>query len=92
MLKELPGQYGKNVGTTGVKVYVCGVCGYEYVGDPDAEPEDHACPENAKGGRIIPAACEGSFCGISGNGRFRSDVLRIGDRHRRHDDGTGNRD
>lgn len=44
MLKELLDQYGKNVDTTGKKVYVCGVCGYEYVGDLDAEPEDYVCP------------------------------------------------
>ena len=44
MLKELLDQYGKNVDTTGKKVYVCGVCGFEYVGDLDAKPEDYVCP------------------------------------------------
>ncbi|WP_296769157.1 rubrerythrin [Selenomonas sp.] len=28
----------------GKKIYVCAVCGYEYVGDLDAEPDDFACP------------------------------------------------
>lgn len=28
----------------GKKIYVCAVCGYEYVGDLDAEPEDFVCP------------------------------------------------
>ncbi len=26
------------------KVYVCSVCGFEYEGDLDAEPEDYKCP------------------------------------------------
>ncbi len=30
--------------TTGKKVYVCPVCGYEYVGDINAEPDDWTCP------------------------------------------------
>lgn len=28
----------------GKKVYVCPVCGYEYVGDINAEPDDYVCP------------------------------------------------
>jgi rubrerythrin len=28
----------------GKKIYVCSVCGYEHVGDLDAEPDDFACP------------------------------------------------
>ena len=28
----------------GKKVYVCPVCGYEYVGDLDSEPDDWKCP------------------------------------------------
>ncbi len=44
MLKKLLDQYGKNVDTTGKMVYVCGCCGYEYVGDLNAEPEDYVCP------------------------------------------------
>ena len=27
----------------GKKIYVCGCCGYEYIGDLDAEPEDFVC-------------------------------------------------
>jgi len=30
--------------TTGKKIYVCPVCGFEYVGDINAEPEDWTCP------------------------------------------------
>ena len=44
LLQELLDKYQKNIDTTGKKVYVCGVCGYEYVGDLDAEPEDYVCP------------------------------------------------
>lgn len=44
MLRKLLDQYRKNVDTTGQKVYVCGLCGYEYVGDLDAEPDDYVCP------------------------------------------------
>ncbi|MCR4574857.1 MAG: rubrerythrin [Lentisphaeria bacterium] len=44
LLQELLDKYGKNVDTTGKKVYVCGCCGYEYVGDLDAEGEDYVCP------------------------------------------------
>ena len=44
MQKELLDQYGQNADPTGKKVYVCGVCGFEYVGDLDAEPEDYVCP------------------------------------------------
>ncbi len=28
----------------GKTVYVCGCCGFEYIGDLDAEPEDFVCP------------------------------------------------
>ena len=44
VLKGLLDRYGKNVDTTGKKVYVCGCCGFEYIGDLDAEPEDYVCP------------------------------------------------
>ena len=44
VLKELLDRYGKNIDTTGKKVYVCGCCGFEYVGDLDGEPEDYVCP------------------------------------------------
>lgn len=30
--------------TAGQKVYVCPICGYEYVGDINAEPDDWTCP------------------------------------------------
>lgn len=29
---------------SGKKVYICGCCGYEYIGDLDGEPEDYVCP------------------------------------------------
>ncbi|MBQ7652451.1 MAG: hypothetical protein IJS15_15945 [Victivallales bacterium] len=44
ILQKLLDKYGKNIDTTGKKVYVCGCCGYEYVGDIDAEPEGYVCP------------------------------------------------
>ena len=44
LLQELLDKYKKNIDTTGKKVYVCGVCGYEYVGDLDAEPDSYVCP------------------------------------------------
>ena len=28
----------------GKEIYVCGVCGFEYIGNLDAEPEDYICP------------------------------------------------
>ena len=28
----------------GKKIYVCACCGFEYIGDLDAEPEDYVCP------------------------------------------------
>ena len=28
----------------GKKIYVCACCGYEYIGDLDAEPDDYVCP------------------------------------------------
>ena len=44
LLQELLDKYNKNIDTTGKKVYVCGCCGYEYVGDLDAEPDSYVCP------------------------------------------------
>ena len=44
ILQALLDKYGKNIDTTGKKVYVCGCCGFEYVGDLDAEPDDYVCP------------------------------------------------
>lgn len=29
---------------SGEKVYVCGCCGFEYIGDLEGEPEDFVCP------------------------------------------------
>ena len=34
----------EKVDTAGKKVYVCPVCGYEYVGDINSEPDDWTCP------------------------------------------------
>ena len=44
ILQQLLDKYQKNVDTTGKQVFVCGCCGYEYVGDLDAEPDDYVCP------------------------------------------------
>ena len=44
ILQKLLDKYGKNIDTTGKKVYVCGCCGYEYVGDLDDEAENYVCP------------------------------------------------
>lgn len=44
LLQKLLDRYQQHVDTTGRKIYVCGVCGYEYVGELDAEPEDFVCP------------------------------------------------
>ena len=30
--------------TAGKKVYICSVCGFEYVGDLNSEPDDYICP------------------------------------------------
>ena len=44
LLQEILDKCQKNIDTTGKKVYVCGCCGYEYVGDLDAESDDYVCP------------------------------------------------
>ena len=45
VIDELLKKYNPpKVDTTGKKVFVCPVCGYEYVGDIDAEPENWTCP------------------------------------------------
>ena len=44
LLQELLDQYQQNIDTTGKDVYVCVMCGYEYVGDLDSESEDFVCP------------------------------------------------
>lgn len=38
------GQPVESVVPEGQKVYVCPVCGYEYIGDIGAEPEEFTCP------------------------------------------------
>ncbi|MBR6712848.1 MAG: rubrerythrin [Selenomonadaceae bacterium] len=47
VIEELFKQYKpdfKPADTAGKKVYVCPCCGYKYVGDLDAEPDDWTCP------------------------------------------------
>ena len=44
LIQSILDQGDQNVDTTGKDVYVCGACGYEYVGDLDAEPDDFVCP------------------------------------------------
>ena len=42
---ELVEKYApESVKTNNGKRYVCSVCGYEYVGDLDKEPDDYTCP------------------------------------------------
>lgn len=46
------GQSAQNTDKTensGEKVYVCKVCGYEYIGDLSDEPDDYVCPICHKG-------------------------------------------
>ncbi len=42
ILDKYAGKYAKE--TTGQKVYSCSVCGFEYVGDLNNEPDDYKCP------------------------------------------------
>ena len=44
LLKEILDAQNQNVDTTGKEVFVCGVCGFEYVGDLSSEPDDFVCP------------------------------------------------
>lgn len=45
VIKEILEKYKPaKVDTEGKKVYVCPVCGYEYVGDIDSESDDWTCP------------------------------------------------
>lgn len=45
VIKEIFEKYKpEKVDTEGKKVYVCPICGYEYVGDINSEPEDWTCP------------------------------------------------
>ena len=43
LMQEILEQYGQTKAPEG-KTYVCAVCGYEYVGDLDAEGDDYVCP------------------------------------------------
>ena len=42
ILDKYAGEYAQE--TNGQKVYACSVCGFEYVGDLDKEPDDYKCP------------------------------------------------
>lgn len=44
LLKEILEDAGKYVEKPEGDVYVCGACGFEYIGDLDAEPDDYVCP------------------------------------------------
>lgn len=44
MKKILEKHSPESLDTEGKKIYVCGCCGFEYVGDLDAEGEDFVCP------------------------------------------------
>lgn len=45
VMKQLLEKYSpESLNTEGKKIYVCGCCGFEYVGDLDAEGEDYVCP------------------------------------------------
>lgn len=44
LLKEILEDNGQYVEKPEGDVYVCGCCGFEYVGDLDAEPDDYVCP------------------------------------------------
>ena len=45
VIKEILDKYKPaKADNTGKKIYVCPVCGYEYVGDINSEPDDWTCP------------------------------------------------
>ncbi|MCR5175776.1 MAG: rubrerythrin [Anaerovibrio sp.] len=45
VLKEILDKYGPDTQIpAGATVYVCPVCGYEYIGDINKEPDDYTCP------------------------------------------------
>lgn len=45
VLKKLLEKYSpESLDTAGKKIYVCGCCGFEYVGELDEEPDDYVCP------------------------------------------------
>ncbi len=46
---EIKDEHAVRADNGGVKVYVCKVCGYEYVGNLDDEPDDYVCPLCHKG-------------------------------------------
>jgi len=47
--KEQEEKVEEKKNSSGPKVYVCKVCGYEYIGDLDDEPDDYVCPLCKKG-------------------------------------------
>ncbi len=53
LLQNLLERYQQNVDTAGRKIYVCGVCGYEYVGELDDEPEDFVCPVCGQSKKVV---------------------------------------
>ena len=42
ILDKYAGEYAEE--TNGQKVYSCSICGFEYVGDLNNEPNDYKCP------------------------------------------------
>ena len=45
VLEEILKKYKpEKTDNAGQKIYVCPVCGYEYVGDINSEPDDWTCP------------------------------------------------
>lgn len=44
LLQEILDAQDKNIDTTGKQIFTRSVCGYEYVGDLGAEPDDYVCP------------------------------------------------
>lgn len=44
MKKILEKHHPQSLDTAGKKIYVCGCCGFEYIGDLDAEGENYVCP------------------------------------------------
>lgn len=44
MKKILEKHHPELLDNEGKKIYVCGCCGYEYIGELDEEPDDYVCP------------------------------------------------
>lgn len=42
--KILEKYHPESLNTEGKKIYVCGCCGFEYIGDLDGEAEEYVCP------------------------------------------------